>query len=317
LTLYQYSCDSCGSSLLTSENLIDPVKVRLLFNSTCPSCKANLSNHVTWNQVKLENFQPSERLLLAKSSCLRPKLPANFRRVSELQAEPDLYFGDKHLDRFLKGLRLGQSIFLYGSWQCLAASELLCIRAQLEPNHKGLDSEAIFIDGGNTFDPYLITQYAEQFSLNRDRALDRILVSRAFTCHQLTSLITQMLPEAIHERATKLIVASDLIELYRDPDVRYSQSLNLFKTTLNSLTTTARLERAIALATSLDEKTPDSDPFLRATKQQVDIVLRFEERRHSTKLTLEKHPTRSRENALIKQPTPRILEEFLEAAING
>lgn len=317
MILYQYSCDGCGSSLLTSENLIAPVKVRLLFNSTCPSCKANLSNHVTWHQVKLENFQPPERLLLAKSSRLRPKLPANFRRVSELQAEPDLYFGDKNLDRFLKGLRLGQSIFLYGSWQCLAASELLCIRAQLEPNHKGLDSEAIFIDGGNTFDPYLITQYAEQFSLNRDLALDRILVSRAFTCHQLTSLITQMLPEAIHERGAKLIVASDLIELYRDPDVRYSQSLNLFKTTLNSLTTTAKLERAIALATNLDEKTSDSDPFLRATKQRVDVVLRFEERRHSTKLTLEKHPTRSKENALIKQPTPRILEEFLEAAING
>jgi len=317
LILYQYSCDGCGSSLLASENLLDPVKVRLLFNSTCPSCKANLSNHVTWHQVKLENFQPPEELLLAKSSCLRPKLPVNFRRVSELQAEPDLYFGDKNLDRFLKGLCLGQSIFLYGSWQCLAASELLCVRTQLDSHCGGLYSEAIFIDGENTFDPYLISQYAERFSLDRNRALERILVSRAFTCHQLTSLITQMLPEAVHERGAKLVVASDMIELYRDPDVRHSQSLDLFKITLNSLATTARLERAIVLATSLDEKISDSDPFLRTVKQRVDIVLRFEERRHSTKLILEKHPTRSGENVLIKQPTPRILEEFLEATING
>jgi len=255
--------------------------------------------------------------LLVEPSHLRSKLPVNFRRATELQTEPHLSFGDKSLDRFLGGLRLGQSAFLYGSWQCLAASELLCVRTQLDSHCGGLHSEAIFIDGGNTFDPYLITQYAEQFSLNRDQALDRILVSRAFTCHQLTSLVTQMLPEAVHERGAKLIVASDLIELYRDPDVRDTQSLNLFKTTLNSLSTTARLERSIALATSLDEKMLDSDPFLRAAKQRVDIVLRFEERRHSTKLILEKHPTRSGENALIKQPTPRILEEFLEATING
>jgi len=276
-----------------------------------------LSNRVGWRQVESDDFQSLEALLLVEPSRLSTKLPVNFRKASELQAEPHLSFGDESLDRFLKGLRLGQSVFLYGSWQCLAASELLCIRAQLEAGHRGLSSEAIFIDGGNTFDPYLIAQYAERFSLNRDRALDRILVSRAFTCHQLTSLITQMLPEAIHERGTKLIVASDLIELYRDPDVRCIQSLNLFKTTLNSLSTTARLERSIALATSLDEKMSDSDPFLRAVKQRVDIVLRFEERRHSTKLILEKHPTRSGENALIKQPTPRILEEFLEATING
>lgn len=147
--------------------------------------------------------------------------------------------------------------------------------------------------------------------------MERIFVSRAFTCHQLTSLITQVLPEAIHERGARLIVASDLIELYRDPDARCSHNLNLFKTALNSLATTARFERAIVLATSLNEKMSDSDPFLSAVKQRVDIVLRFEERRHSTKLTLKKHSTRSGEKALIKHLTPRILEEFLEATMNG
>lgn len=296
---------------------MNPVKVRLWFNSICPSCQVNLSNRVVWRQVEADGVQSLETLLLVELSHLKSKLPVNFRRASELQAEPHLSFGDKSLDRFLGGLRLGQSVFLYGSWQCLAASELLCVRTQLDPHCGGLHSEAIFIDGENTFDPYLISQYAEQFSLDRNRALDRILVSRAFTCHQLTSLITQMLPEAVHERGAKLVVASDMIELYRAHDVRYSQSLDLFRTTLNSLATTARLERAIVLATSLDEKMSDSDPFLRAVKQRVDIVLRFEERRHSTKLILEKHPTRSGENVLIKQPTPRILEEFLEATMDG
>jgi len=274
----------------------------------------NLSNSVGWCPIKSDSSQSFEELL---SEALSPKLPVNFLRASDIQAKPPLFFGDKDLDRFLGGLRLGHIVFFYGSWQCLAISELLCIKVQLNSHNGGLDSEAIFVDGGNTFDPYLIVQYAEQFSLDRDKALDRIFVSRAFTCHQLTSFITQMLPRAVHARGVKLVIASDMIELYCDPDVRYTQSLRLFKTALNSLSNIARLEKSLALATSLNEKTSDSDPFLRAVKQKVDIVVRFEERRQSTKLILEKHPTRPEETFLIKQSAPRVLEEFLEAAVDG
>jgi hypothetical protein len=80
---------------------------------------------------------------------------------------------------------------------------------------------------------------------------------------------------------------------------------------LNSLITTARLERSIVLATSLSEIRSDSDPFVTFLKNKVNIILRFGEQSHFTKLILEKHPTRSG-NLLIKQPTPQVLEEFLE-----
>lgn len=275
----------------------------------------NLSNNVGWRQINSDSSQPSEEPLPVETHF--SKLPVNFLRASRIQAKPSLFFGDKNLDRFLGGLPLGHTVFFYGSWQCLATSEFLCIKAQLDSHNGGLDSEAIFVDGGNTFDPYLMVQYVEQFSLDRDQVLDRIFVSRAFTCHQLTSFITQILPRAVHAGKIKFIIASDMIELYRDPDVHYAQSLRLFKTALNSLANTARLERSLALATSLDENTSDSDPFLRAAKEKVDIVLRFEERRQSTKLMLEKHPTRPEETFLIKPPAPRVLEEFLEATING
>jgi hypothetical protein len=316
LVLYQYFCSGCGSSLVTSKNLVDPAKVRSWFNSTCPSCRTNLSNNVRWRQVNSDDLQ-SETPLPIESSVLSSHLPVNFRRVSEIQAEPHLSFGDENLDRFLGNLCFGYAVFLYGSWQCLAVSELLCIRAQLNFHRGGLNSETIFLDGGNTFDPYLIAQYAEQFSLDRNHALDRIFVARAFTCHQLTSLITQVLPEATRRRRAKLVVASDIIELYRDPDVHCTQSLNSFRTALNSLVTTARFEKFIILATSLNERISDSDPFLRVIKQRVDIILRFEERRHSTKLIVVKHPALSGESFLIKHPTPRVLEAFLETPPSG
>lgn len=253
---------------------------------------------------------------MPESSFLSPDLPVNFRRVSEIQAESTLSFGDESLDRFLGGLPLGYMVFLYGSWQYLAVSELLCVRAQLDSRSGGLDSKAIFVDGGNTFDPYLIAEYAQRSLLDRDLALDGVLVSRSFTCHQLTSFITQMLPAAVHGRDIKLIVVSDIIKLYRDPDIQSTQTIHLFKTMLNSLTTTARLEKSIVLATSLSEKRSDSDPFLDTVKNRVNIILRFEEQSHFTRIILEKHPTRSG-GLLIKQPTPQVLEEFLGDTSDG
>jgi hypothetical protein len=314
LIFYQYVCNECGSCLLRSLSSVDPVRIRLSLNSTCPTCKANLLNNIGWCQVESDDPQFAD-LLTFEYSPPKLKFPVNFRKASELQVEPSLSFGDPKLDRFLGGLRLGHVAFLYGSWQCLAASLLLCVRTQLGPHYDGLDSKAIFIDGGNTFDPHLATEYAERFSLDQDLVLDHIFVSRAFTCHQLTSLIAQMLPEAVPKLGIKFIVASDMVKLYRDPDVRSDESLCLLKTALNSLVATARLERSIVLATSLNEKTSDS--FLHVVKQRVNIVLRFEERGHSTRVVLEKHPTRSGERLLIKQPAPKVLEEFLESDTDG
>jgi hypothetical protein len=132
----------------------------------------------------------------------------------------------------------------------------------------------------------------------------------------LTSLITQTLPDAVQERRAKLVIISDIIEPYCD-DVLSVLSLDLFKTALNLLITTARSEKAIVLATSLDEKKPNSDSFLCAIRQRVNVVLRFEEQRNAMAMILEKHATRSGKRLLIKRPTPRVLEEFLEADADG
>lgn len=241
--------------------------------------------------------------------------PLVFRRANELVSEPRLFFCDEGLDKLVEGLRLGQLVFLYGSRGCLAVSELLCVRSQLSPDRGGLGSDCIFIDGGNTFDPYLLVQYAEESLLDRDKVLDRTLVSRAFTCYQLASLITQTLPKAVHERRIRLVIVSDIVDLYCDADLRDSRSLDLFKATLNSLVTTARAERAIVLATSLDQTV--SGQFLCAVRQRADVILRFEERESFTKLTLEKYPARAREFVIIRQVAPRVLEQFLEAAESG
>jgi hypothetical protein len=133
----------------------------------------------------------------------------------------------------------------------------------------------------------------------------------------LTALITQKLPEVVHKRGIRLVVISDLPRLYNDSDIQSGQSLDLLKTALSSLATTARAERTIILTTDLDEKQSYPDQFQRAVRRRMDIVLRYEERPHYTRLILEKHPTLPRNSLLIKKPTPKILEKFLEANVNG
>lgn len=287
----------CYSAFSTFRHLLHPIGLRFAFNSIRPTYEAKRSDR-------------------AEASRFEPVFSLNFHKAKELQSEPCLFFHDEKLDRFLGGLRPGNTFFLYGSLQCLDFSLHLCVRAQFDLRQGGLGSEAAFIDAGNTFNPYLVAQYAEQSALDRDRVLDNIIVSRTFTHYQLTSLIAQTLPRLVHERGIKFIVVSDVIKLYRDTEVRCNQSLNLFRTALNLLVTTARAERAVVLATSPNDKASDSDRFLRAAKQRADIVLRFEERRYLS-LVLEKHPTRSEEILLIKQPMPRVLEEYFEANANG
>jgi hypothetical protein len=105
-----------------------------------------------------------------------------------------------------------------------------------------------------------------------------------------------------------------MIELYRDAEMHRAHALDFFKTALNSLATTSKMENAIAVATQNSDGLRASGSFLAAVKGRVDVVARLEERTHSTRILLEKHPTRMGETLVLKQPTPRVLEDFLEVS---
>ena len=252
-----------------------------------------------------------------EGNSFRYKLPVGFCAVSDLEIKPRLYFGHACLDQSIGGLRPGQVVFFYGSRQCLMLSELLCVQVQLEARSGGFNSKAIFIDGGNTFDPYFIAEHvAERSPEVLDQALDGILVSRAFTCHQLTSFITRTLPEEIRKLKVKLIVVSDMINLYCDPDVDRRERLASLKVSLNSLTSIAGFNQVVVLLTGLNGKVSRS--YLRAVTDRVDVVARLEEvRDHSARIILEKHPTLLGRSLTVEKSTSRFLEDFLEVATDG
>src|SRR5208337_4011420 len=105
--------------------------------------------------------------------------------------QSDLTLGIEALDKIL-GLRFGQFVDLQGK-PSHKLSSLLCVRATLhEP--LGPNSDVIFVDGGNIFDPYLVSQYSIEHELDAKTVLERIHISRAFTFHQNATPPTEKLP---------------------------------------------------------------------------------------------------------------------------
>jgi hypothetical protein len=241
------------------------------------------------------------------------KSQVSFHTAREFEAGPTLRFGFKHLDRLIGGLNPGQTVFLHGSPRCLILSEILCVRVQLKRRFGGLDSKAIFVDAGNMFDPYFITEYAaEHHPELLEDVLDRILVLRVFTCHQLTTFIAKTLPKEIRRYGIKLIIISDMITPYCDPDIGLHEGLDLLKVSLNYLTSMVGFERAAALLTSL-RRSPRR--HLLAVRSRVDIVARIEDdRKCSVRVVLEKHPNLAMRYIEIKGGVGL---KFLEAAQNG
>lgn len=54
------------------------------------------------------------------------------------------------------------------------------------------------VDAANTFDPYAFSRRARAAGIPGDEILDRVLVTRTFTIHQLHAVVAEMLPPLVH-----------------------------------------------------------------------------------------------------------------------
>ena len=120
----------------------------------------------------------------------------------------------------------------------------LCVRALIsnkEQDSRRLLSEsakkAIFIDaGGNNLDIYLCVNFARQYGLDIKKVLQNIIITRVFTIYQLANLIIYELPNAIQKLEAKVIVISDLLNMFiRDPQIEIEEGEWLIKEIINSI----------------------------------------------------------------------------------
>ena len=202
-----------------------------------------------------------------------------------------LRFGVPSIDEAIGGLEPPSLTVLHGSRHALTLSHLLAVRAQLPLHEHGLDSPVLLIDAGCSFDPHRVSSLAQSHQMNPIHVLERIRLSRAFTVHQLSSLIYGWLPRAMEDHGARLVVISDLLGLFADLDTPREELLTSFLDLAKSLSNLAQKEDAAILVTVPQRYTsPKMGALLRLLNSRANMILRLEERRGYLRLTLERHP---------------------------
>jgi hypothetical protein len=136
-----------------------------------------------------------KKKLSPKLQLQRILLQQNVKKAIELYG---LTF-DNSLDNLLgTGLKANTLTYLYGK----RVSGMLNILALNSVRHFG--GRALFVDAGNSADPYLIRREADlqkKDSSETRKLLQSIQMMRVFTCHQLTNFVTEQLPTLLSNNA--------------------------------------------------------------------------------------------------------------------
>lgn len=288
---YLYCCSLCDEIIVLSKLFINPRKIQLVFLDTCPGCGFELEKTLKVQQSTL----PAGKRLLTNIFCRNAEqlfepgelLEDKPSREGTLlrESRSNLSTGIDVLDETL-ALRFGQLVGLQGE-ASNALSHLLCVRA-INPLPPGLDSDVVFVDGGNLFDAYIVSRHAFSLGLDPKRTRLRIHLSRAFTHHQLSSLITENLAEAIDDCDARLAIVSNITALFCDPDVKEKrEALDLFFTDVRSLAKLAEQRDMIILVTNLQSRSKAMDNALARTAH---VSATLQEKGELTQVHVTRHP---------------------------
>jgi hypothetical protein len=214
-------------------------------------------------------------------STLLETVPSQFR----------LSFNIEHIDELFPDFVLGDFAVLYGSSTVLPLSMLLCVRAQLPYQLGGLETNVVFVDGGNTFQLYDVSYIAQLHKLDTKEVLERIFISRVFTAYQMTSLVLDKLEAAVKTYDAQLVMISDIAGLYLDKDVPTREARNVFNRVTRHLAKFAEENRVIVVATYPPHHPSQRNIFFNAVVcGRANIVASVRPSQHGQQFVLEKHP---------------------------
>jgi hypothetical protein len=189
------------------------------------------------------------------------------------------------------GFAPGDFAVIHGSSSINTLTSMLCIQAQMPVQSGGLNSNVLFIDGGNTFRLYQISRLAQLERLNPGKVLDRIFLSRAFTAYQMTTLIMEQLKDAIEKYNTKLVIISDIAGLFLDKDIPEEESRSVFSQVMASLQRFVHQHQIILIATMLPHEKSSLNDYLKSvTCGRANVVLALRQTTYDREIELEKHP---------------------------
>jgi hypothetical protein len=92
----------------------------------------------------------------------------------------------------------------------------------------------LFLDGANCVDPRLMARLAERRGIPFAQFNQQIMLARAFTCFQLTELISRV-PQFLAQFPAQVVIVTAFPELYFDEDIRQADAQAAFQQALGHL----------------------------------------------------------------------------------
>jgi hypothetical protein len=202
-----------------------------------------------------------------------------------------LSLGFSTLDDFFQGFELGDFVVVRGNAASFT-SFVLSVQTQLPIEWGGLSSSTVFVDGGNRFSPYSIAEIAREYGLDPKTAMEKVYVSRAFTAHQLSSLVLEKLCFVLRKTRARLLIVSDISSLFSDRDVPTVEARELFMKVCTKLSQIASEKQAVVVVIYLPKKRSRMELFFEAVLfGKSNVLIRLRRKGRIFTFALEDHPS--------------------------
>lgn len=153
--------------------------------------------------------------------------------------------GLPRLDPFLGEFKAGTVHLIEGNHPFIA--ELLSLLAL--NSIKQLGKPVVYVDGGNSIDPYLITTLAKRSGVKPAAVLSHILIARAFTAYQLDTIISDRLDAVITQAEPGLLLIACITDLLMDRAVGEKETLAMLRRCIARIETSTRDHQLITVIT--------------------------------------------------------------------
>lgn len=180
------------------------------------------------------------------------------------------------IDALVGGFRSSKvALFEGNSDYASSLLHLLCVKAVAE-----LDEEVVWIDGGNSVDPYALSALCKRMRLDKRDVLSRVNISRAFTAHQLVTLIDDKLEEVVRESSPAMVIVSSLTDMFLDKDMKWMEAYQLLRRCTEDIRRVTRAYETISLVTDRTPgHVPHNERMVNLLRTGADLVVNMKERR--------------------------------------
>ncbi|KYK30545.1 MAG: hypothetical protein AYK22_03480 [Thermoplasmatales archaeon SG8-52-3] len=211
---------------------------------------------------------------------------SDFQIAKEI-IKPDIVVnsGVKEIDNITGGFKQGEITYIDGDSSIISKiPDQICVNT-----YRTFHSDTIYIDAGMSVDPYRIAQYARKIEVSQRETLENVHISRAFTVYQLSTLIQDMLEQAIKRYKPQTLIIGRLPIFYLDSDVEPKEAQTLLRVNLHKIKELTKKYGLITIFTNFDRKMLSSNRNIRKILySNVDEVVLMKELELITRVELVK-----------------------------